>query len=620
MRKICFIPALILLLTLIAFAALAEGDVAISAKNFPDDFFREFVASEFDRDRDGVLSAAEISKVESININGSGTGDVTGIGYFTNLKELDCYNNQLTKLDLSKNTELKMLNCAYNTLNSLDLSANTKLETLHCENTGIGSLNVSTAAALKELVCSGNRLAALDVSANTNLEILNCQQNEITTLNVSANTALTELTCGLNKLKKLDVSANTALTKLSCQQNQLTVLDVSANHVLTHLNCGLNKLKSLNVSEASDLARLYCLDNQLEQLDVSANSALELLYCSGNRLTQLDVSGNAKLATLYCEYNHLACLDVSGNALLQDLRCGENQYEAATADGKIYYKDIPGFDISRANYIGGAKQGKTAFTVTDSVCIAYAYDCGNGFSATFKVNVKYLKTDISSFTIPQAKYSCTGKQIKPAVTAVAEVNGKTVKLKKNRDYIVRYENNINVGTATVIVEGKGAYKGKLTTTFKITKGNLGSLTLGKTRLAYTGQAIEPAVTVKAGSVKLTRDKDYTVTYKNNVNAGTATVTVKGKGNFKGTLTKTFTITPAKILKVKLSKTSLPYTGKARKPIPTVTTKVNGQLVTLVKGTDYTVKYENNIEAGTATVTITGKGNYTGTIVKTFTIR
>ena len=58
----------------------------------------------------------------------------------------------------------------------------------------------------------------------------------------------------------------------------------------------------------------------------------------------------------------------------------------------------------------------------------------------------------------------------------------------------------------------------------------------------------------------------------------------------------------------------------RSPIPTVKAKPNGTVITLKKGTDYTVKYTNNVEKGTATVTITGTGNYKGTLTKTFTIR
>ncbi len=83
--------------------------------------------------------------------------------------------------------------------------------------------------------------------------------------------------------------------------------------------------------------------------------------------------------------------------------------------------------------------------------------------------------------------------------------------------------------------------------------------------------------------------------------------------------QTFPKRPPVTVGTNVSKTTYTYDGKAHKPIPTVTTKVNGQLVTLKKNTDYTVTYENNTEIGTATVTITGKGNYTGTLTKTFKI-
>ncbi len=154
--------------------------------------------------------------------------------------------------------------------------------------------------------------------------------------------------------------------------------------------------------------------------------------------------------------------------------------------------------------------------------------------------------------------------------------------------------------------------------------SLSKVTLSTTKYTYNGKACQPTVKVlgkvNGKTAALTKGTDYTVTYKNNIKAGTATVIVKGVNGVKGTIKKTFTIKPAKILKVTLSSNSLPYTGKARKPIPTVKAKLNGEVVTLTKGTDYTVAYKNNIKAGTATVVITGKGNYTGTITKTFSIK
>ena len=567
----------VLAILLAAGCAAAEGDIAIDENNFPDSVFRAYVEGVIDTDHDGMLSPEEIGSVSVVLVPDRSVSDLTGLAYFTALEKLDCNFNSLTELDLSRNTALKELKCMENRLSTLDLSHNVLLENVNC---------------------SGNTLTGLDLSGNAALRVLNCNDN---------------------KLKKLELSGNSALEDLNCYMNRLTDLDVSGNLNLTRLVCGDNRIRMIDVSRNTALDTLSCNSNPLEKVDVSHNPELTRLDCNDTGLTSLDLSGNPKLEYLDIMNNSLTALDLSSNTSLQTFYSDNNQYDITTENGKISYKDLAGFDITRVLSVGGAEQGKTAFIVTDSVPIQYRYDCGNGFTMVFTVNVTYHKKAVTSISIPKAKYACTGKPIMPVVTVTAEVNGKTVKLKKNRDYIVFYDNNTDVGTATITVEGTGAYEGTLTKTFSITKGSLGSVTLAKKKMPYNGTAQEPAVTVKAGSVVLAVGRDYTVTYKNNTKAGTATVTVKGKGNFKGTLTKKFTITPVKILKVTLSKTTLDYTGKARKPIPTVTTKINGRLVTLKKNTDYTVKYENNVEPGTATVTVTGKGNYKGTIVKTFTI-
>ncbi|MCD8334330.1 MAG: S8 family serine peptidase, partial [Clostridiales bacterium] len=143
------------------------------------------------------------------------------------------------------------------------------------------------------------------------------------------------------------------------------------------------------------------------------------------------------------------------------------------------------------------------------------------------------------------------------------------------------------------------------------------VTLSQTAYTYDGTAKEPKVTVQCGGLVLTQGTDYTVTYSDNVAAGTATVTVTGTGDYTGTVETTFVIAVADLsaCTVTLSATSYTYDGSAKKP--TVTVK-NGS-VTLVENTDYTVAYTNNVNYGTATVTITGTGSYSGTVTKTFSI-
>ena len=177
---------------------------------------------------------------------------------------------------------------------------------LYCSSDQLTTLDVSKNTALTDLGCEYNQLTALDVSKNTALTKLSCSGNQLTALDVSQNTALTDfLICFDNQLKALDVSQNTALKSLDCSGNQLTALDVSRNTALTRLNCERNQLKALDVSRNTALTRLSCFKNQLTALDVSKNTALEWLYCSNNQLTALDVSKNTKLGTLRCYGNQI---------------------------------------------------------------------------------------------------------------------------------------------------------------------------------------------------------------------------------------------------------------------------------------------------------------------------
>ena len=114
------------------------------------------------------------------------------------------------------------------------------------------------------LVCAENQLTALDVSKNTALTRLWCYNNQLTALDVSRNTALEELRCYNNQLTALDVSKNTALTELYCSDNQLTTLDVSKNTALTTLYCSNNQLTALDVSKNTELASLNCHGNQIK--------------------------------------------------------------------------------------------------------------------------------------------------------------------------------------------------------------------------------------------------------------------------------------------------------------------------------------------------------------------
>ena len=306
----------------VSFTVLAS--LPINATYFPDEAFRQIVKSQLDTTKDGKLNSDEILSVKELYANDSDIQDLKGVEFFTSLTGLYCFNNQLTTLDMSKNTALKCLACDNNQLTALDMSQNTALKYLYCRDNQLTSLNVSKNTDLLLLDCNNNPLKTLDVSKNTSLSSLSCNNNKLTALDVSKNTLLTALDCSVNLLTTLDISKNTALQYFYCVNNRLNSLDVSKNTALLGLRCGINQLTSLNVSANTALTVLECETNPISKLDVSHNTALVELDCSVLELTTLDVSHNTALQELYCNDNRLKTLDVSKNTELTDLGCQFN--------------------------------------------------------------------------------------------------------------------------------------------------------------------------------------------------------------------------------------------------------------------------------------------------------
>lgn len=249
---------------------------------------------------------------------------------------------------------------------------------------------------------------------------------------------------------------------------------------------------------------------------------------------------------------------------------------------------------------------------TASVTISGAGNFSGSETKTFQIKASdFSKCDIQ---LSASSFTYDGTEKKPKITVKS---GRKL-LVSGTDYTVSCRNNINVGTASVTITGKGSYSGSQTKNFTITPADLTKtkISLSASSFIYDGAEKKPAITIKAGKKQLTLNKDYTISYKNNTNVGTASVTVTGKGNYTGTISKSFTIAATNLstADVKLSAASFTYNGKAITPSVTVT--CNGKVLT--NGTDYSVAYTNNINAGTARVTITGTGAYSG--VKTVTFR
>ena len=134
---------------------------------------------------------------------------------------------------------------------------------------------------------------------------------------------------------------------------------------------------------------------------------------------------------------------------------------------------------------------------------------------------------------------------------------------------------------------------------------------------YTGKVLEPSLTVAYAGKALQKDVDYTLSYENNKKAGTAKITIEGKGAYTGSKTVKFKIKKASVKKAAAKKLKArTYTGKRIRPNPKLTYKGKK----LKKGADYTLSYKNNKKRGTATVVVIGKGSFKGKRIVKFTIK
>ena len=243
--------------------------------------------------------------------------------------------------------------------------------------------------------------------------------------------------------------------------------------------------------------------------------------------------------------------------------------------------------------------------------------------ATFKINpIAITASSITVDEIPSQDYSGAGVTPDVAIS-YTDPQGVVNALHEGTDYELSYANNTKAGTARVTIAGKGNFTGTTAKPFTINPCNIEdnvNITIDPIgNQAYTGSNITPNVTVHDRDYQMKSGVDYTVTYTNNKELGTATATVVGKGNYKGSLSTTFQIA-SDISKAVIGNgvaKEYTYTGTEICPVPS---NVHIGTTNLVAGTDYTVSYEENINAGTGKVILSGMGTYGGTLEQEFTIK
>lgn len=207
------------IVSFISYSCLKKNDPAPVYAEIPDANFKVYLKKivplaftsdgKFISNHPSVISYDEIMSIRKKNI-----ASLTGIEYFTSLTKLDCMDNQLKTLDISKNIALTHLFCGYNELTSLDVTKNINLI---------------------KLDCSKNKLTNIDVSKNFNMIEILCFGNFITTLKLGDNEVLRKIYCPYNQLTTLDVSKNKALIELNCKENPSSVIIIVDPNKLSRL-------------------------------------------------------------------------------------------------------------------------------------------------------------------------------------------------------------------------------------------------------------------------------------------------------------------------------------------------------------------------------------------------
>ena len=281
---------------------------------------------------------------------------------------------------------------------------------------------------------------------------------------------------------------------------------------------------------------------------------------------------------------------------------------------------------------GGVNVGQYSieFALDDPVL-----DCWkDGTTENKTVEYRILPADINSADIAPIS-PCLLKNGKAEPGISATFGGR--ELSVDQDFDVSYFDNGNVGTASVVIKGKGNFAGEKTVYFQIAKGDLGEclVTTKQNVYLYKRSAVEPRVFVSAkdGGAVLREGVDYKVAYANNGAVGTGHITINGIGDYIGSKTVDFAIVDAIDLHTYCSVHAYDafYTGD--EVCPGVDVRLNTESAgeafgnggasrsedAPIEGRDYTISFENNVNPGMATAIVTGHGKYKGEVRTQFRV-
>ena len=298
-----------------------------------------------------ILSDTEIAAVKKIDCKGRAITNLKGIEYFTALEYLYCYDNELTELDLRRNTKLKELNCSINRLTVLDLSQNPKLKRVICSDNALTALNLSSNSKLTDLNASGNiREITLtgntfDLSSLTGFDVSkarNWQGGTVSgnTLTVDGNAAVVAYSYDLGYPgTELDDAEKDVIFTLAIAGHGT---DIAINET----NFPDKDFRELLLDKEANIDRNQ--DGKLSTWEIALVQDIDVYDMEIADLTGIEYF--TELKYLDCAGNHLTSLDLSRNTKLAELDAKNNTYTITPVNDRFYLDSLPaGFDVAKTS-------------------------------------------------------------------------------------------------------------------------------------------------------------------------------------------------------------------------------------------------------------------------------
>ena len=509
----------------------------------------------------------------------------------TELTLIDCSETKLTTLDTSHNKELRILTCNENpSLTSLNVSRNTELKHLYCSKNALADLDLTNNTALEKLSCGENEFTTLDLSRNTNLKYLGFVNSKLSSMDLTNNTNLEELYFFGNNFSAIDVSKNTKLKILHLYGNQLITLDTSKNNNLTELKVHDNPLTSMNLGDSGSTMEVKFGNNPYPITVSTATRTFDL-----SKLTGFDVDkasdwqgGTVNGTTL--------TVNEGADTVTYTYDCGERQttygYPATTGKLmmpctlKINWQNADGpaapvleLDYRFANSIFVKKLGNDyEYRINDGDWqnLHYFENLQPGTEYTITARAKGTATHepgaVSKPLIVTTLYDMIPDDLRNKLGAVvrayiAEYDGMEheaviVDMDKMPDgwhikgYATGDEDKFgpqkpmirNVSDSSLIVKTHFAHEDYAQSLIVYSYARITPKPLTNDMIAnipdqlYTGKPIHPKPKIKDGDMDLEEGRDFTYSYDTNTSPEQGgKVTITGKGNYKDTAFKSFSI-------------------------------------------------------------------------------